>query len=61
MKANLDTMAKDISDIQMVYLENNGFIPNIRFLNAIYKQGELNLTDSQENSLIQWFEISGID
>jgi hypothetical protein len=61
MKINLDTIAKDISDIQMNYLEENGFIPNIHFLNAMYKQGELNLSDSQEDSLIQWFEVSGIE
>jgi hypothetical protein len=61
MKTNLDAIAKDVSDIQMNYFEENGFIPDIYFLNAMYTHGELNLTDSQENSLKMWFEISGIE
>jgi hypothetical protein len=61
MKTNLDAIAKDVSGIQMNYLENHGFLPDAKFLFTLYIQGELILTDSQENSLKMWFEISGIE
>ena len=57
---NLDIIAKDISDLQMNYLKNYGFIPDVHFLYSMYTQGELILTDSQEDSLIQWFEVSNL-
>jgi hypothetical protein len=57
MANNIDKKAKDISDIQMYYLENHGFLPNAKLLFSMYSQGELILTDSQENSLREYFEI----
>lgn len=56
----INKIANDISEIQITYLKENGFLPDVHFLNKMYNQGELNLTDSQEDSLIQWFEIKGL-
>jgi hypothetical protein len=60
MNTNLDKITNDIADVQIDFLKNYGYIPNVFELNSLYTQGELLLTDSQEDSLIQWFEVSNL-
>jgi hypothetical protein len=60
MANNINKISKDIADVQMDFLKKHNFIPDAKFLFSLYTQGELIITDSQEDSLIQWFEVLGL-
>lgn len=50
-------MKKLINDYQKKY----GYTPTIWELHILYTQGELILTDKQENKLLEYFKNNGIN
>lgn len=57
---NLDIIAINISNIQFDWKDKYGYFPTIFELKNAWSDGDLLLSDIQEDCLIQWLEIENL-
>jgi hypothetical protein len=50
-----------ISTFKEKYFKTYNYLPTTIELYKLYTDGELNLTDEEENSLLQWYEYNHLN